>query len=390
MASIKSLKSVIEAAPFDNGRTAEVFFKHDDGRINAQVRNARGRAEHNLTLKPGEFNVDEAFVMVPHHVAKTTQQQVLDAHNKATGSSISKRIGKNVRAIPGSSEMKFAESKTQIEGDIMTENKLPSVFNWKARQTTASKKGTYGTSYSAEDDEHDEKPSKKPAFDTDYLAHALGVVPKKSTAADERRLKQAAAGYGPKGVSVRRHVMKEGIEYIVLKEGVTFRYEILDEEGEVVSSGRAATENGAAALAERKIDDAIALVKEDATHSALAEAKRVANLKHLKSLVEKPSHIALDEGKMSEIHAGIHDIVEKPGVHSINIGDPSTHIHKGGNYVKRFTVYLVKYHKGEPGTRTKESNYGHGYQTYVHHEEGSTDVKPGLPPRLGGEVRSVK
>lgn len=387
MASIKSLKSVIKAAPFNkgtvtinkpghifHGRTAEVFFKHDDGRINAQIRNARGRAEHNLTLKPGEFNVDEAFVMVPHHVAKTTQQQVLDAHNKATGSS----------------EMKFAESKTQIEDDIMTENKLPSVFNWKARQTTASKKGTYGTSYSAEDDEHDEKPSKKPAFDTDSLAHALGVVPKKSTAADERRLKQAAAGYGPKGVSVRRHVMKEGIEYIVLKEGVTFRYEILDEEGEVVSSGRAATENGAAALAERKIDDAIALVKEDATHSALAEAKRVANLKHLKSLVEKPSHIALDEGKMSEIHAGIHDIVEKPGVHSINIGDPSTHIHKGGNYVKRFTVYPVKYHKGEPGTRTKESNYGHGYQTYVHHEEGSTDVKPGLPPRLGGEVRSVK
>ena len=100
--------------------------------------------------------------------------------------------------------------------------------------------------------------------------------------------------------------------------------------------------------------------------------------------VKKNANEAIEED-MSDIHAAIHNSINKEDKTNIQIGAPSTHIHVGHPQTggtKKYSVYPVNYH-------TKGTSKGPGYMTYVHHEEGSTNIKSGLPPRKGGEVRTV-
>lgn len=116
----------------------------------------------------------------------------------------------------------------------------------------------------------------------------------------------------------------------------------------------------------------------------LADHKGISqpNYREPKNIKKIHEAVELDESKMAEIHAGIHDIVEKPGVHSISIGTPSIHTHSDYRGKKQYVVHPVTYHK--EGQKHKQ-----GYQTYVHHEVGSTDVKPGLPKKQGGVTVSI-
>jgi hypothetical protein len=91
---------------------------------------------------------------------------------------------------------------------------------------------------------------------------------------------------------------------------------------------------------------------------------------------------------LTEITDEVHDQImahmnKKPGRHSIKIQKPSTHVHTNYKSEKRYTVYPVHY-------KTAAHDDKHvGYATYYHHEEGTNNVKPGLPPRFGGDIRRV-
>ena len=64
-----------------HGRKATVFYRHKDGRVNAQLRGPSHRAVQNLTLKPGEFK----------------EHQKEETVNELSNSTLNSYIGKRIR-----------------------------------------------------------------------------------------------------------------------------------------------------------------------------------------------------------------------------------------------------------------------------------------------------
>jgi hypothetical protein len=107
----------------------------------------------------------------------------------------------------------------------------------------------------------------------------------------------------------------------------------------------------------------------------------------LKTLLE--SSQALEESKMSELDANIRDKF-KPTENILSIGKPSIHSFKSKDGIRQFVVHGVTFNKVNDKTEKKAFKSGkQEYQEYAYHPIGSTEVKRGLPKKLGGETKKV-
>jgi hypothetical protein len=256
--------------------------------------------------------------------------------------------------------------------------------------------GTYGTRYKADDEEEHNVSKPERTFDADALSSALNVTTNMNphitttkiktgmSRAQQRNLhlQKYARTVGKKlselSPAERRAAMttfqaesivyqasKDDIEYQIVKEGLVYRFEILDEDNNVIAEGIAPTENGATVRATRLIESICDKVKKQ-------------NKQKINAIQREKNNLELSESKLSELHANIHALFDKPNIYGVKINGSSTQTHYNHNGIRKYIVHNVSYHK-------KDQPYKQGYTTYVHHEVGSTNVKRGLPKRLGGD-----
>jgi len=84
------------------------------------------------------------------------------------------------------------------------------------------------------------------------------------------------------------------------------------------------------------------------------------------------------ESKMSELDANIRDHFSS--MHDVEIGKSSVHTHTNHDGVRKYMVHGVTFRRTPTGPKL---------QTYVHHEIGSTEIKPNLPKKFGGDKVEV-
>lgn len=93
----------------------------------------------------------------------------------------------------------------------------------------------------------------------------------------------------------------------------------------------------------------------------------------------------LKENNVLDVHSKILDMFNTK--HGVKVGKSSIHSHKNYNNNRTYVVHPVTY-SNEASTHGAKKPQE--YQNYVHHEQGSSDLKIGLPKRLGGDRVSIE
>lgn len=311
-----------------HGKKGDVFHRHDDGRVNVQVRHSAKKGDiSNLTLKPEEFNESERSAgfdwhqsMAAPHKPAAPAPKAPAAPGKPGGKSIKIKHSTSgltmshpaEKPIPhGYEHMKEGDETMEFDAIYESlEEHLPVAFHV-PKATVKSKKGTYGTSYSSAHDEegegegkeHHSEPGK--SYSADALTHALGLAPRVPEKASQKRAAAPKVTHvGEKGKdrkAVIRDLHKqlkagkisrdqyrsmvpesvtecvcEGVEYLVIRESYIHTFIIEGEGDEVVAEGRAPTHAGAIAQATRLIEKTVHDLrkKEDKKKHALDIAKK--------------------------------------------------------------------------------------------------------------------
>lgn len=111
--------------------------------------------------------------------------------------------------------------------------------------------------------------------------------------------------------------------------------------------------------------------------SSLGNEMNTRTASKYKETDQQPTKVTESE----DIHAAIlRRFSDKDG---LSVGKASIHTFKNQNGIRKYHVYPVTYSgKGIGGSPRQ-------YATYVHHEEGSTVLKSGLPTKRGGDIKSV-
>jgi len=124
-----------------HGKDARVFYKHPDGRINAQVGSGKN-IKANLTLNPGEFNKKET------NEGEMSEAWDFESELKAAGQYADKKLKNKSKASIDADDSWTGSKHTQVTDKSFADKKPV------GRRIS----GTYGTSYDPAADE--EKPTK--------------------------------------------------------------------------------------------------------------------------------------------------------------------------------------------------------------------------------------